>query len=173
MAPSSDQQSTTPTLTDLNLRFTPTHTGELSHPPHPSMHMQSPPPNDQALVMENLEQIWSRLYLENVSYVRIPIHPRVAMAWNQMTQTPSLPLRLEQPPQIQTQRMTRGHVRVWRSVGHPVTQPVWQRNTQESSTSVESPERLPEAIICFLDLCEINIVLREEVPKLYVMSVTH
>nr|POE98132.1 hypothetical protein CFP56_67121 [Quercus suber] len=77
--------------------------------------MQSPPPNDQAPVMENLKQIWSRLYLENsnkenVSYVRIPVHPRVAMSWNQMTQTPNLPLRLEQPPQNQTRRMTLGYV---------------------------------------------------------------
>ncbi|KAK7856496.1 hypothetical protein CFP56_023104 [Quercus suber] len=163
----------------------PRRTNSPRLPPHSSIHMQSPPPNDQALVMENLEQIWSRLYLENsnkenVSYVRIPVHPRVAMSWNQMTQTPNLPLRLEQPPQNQTRRMTLGHVQVWHSVhpyqapvGHPVAQPVWQWNAQESSTSVESPERLPEAIFHFLDLSEINIALREEVPKLYIVPVTH
>ena len=30
---------------------------------------------------------------------------------------------------------------------------------------MESTKRLPEAIFCFLDLSEINIALREEVPK--------
>ena len=50
-----------------------------------------------------------------------------------------------------------------------VAQLVWQWNTQESSTSVESTECLVKAIFCFLDLNEINIALREEVPKLYII----
>ena len=53
--------------------------------------------------MELLEQIWSSLSLgrsndKTVSYVPIPVHPQAAMVWNQMTQTPSLPMRLEPPP---------------------------------------------------------------------------
>ena len=50
-----------------------------------------------------LEQLWSELSLEHtlertVSYVRIPVHPRTVMQWNQMTQMPSLPLRFDPPP---------------------------------------------------------------------------
>ena len=33
---------------------------------------------------------------------------------------------------------------------------------------MESPKHLPKAIFCFLDLNEINIVMREDEPKLYI-----
>lgn len=123
MALSSDQQSTTPTPTDPDLHFTPTHIGGPSHPPHNSMYRQNSLPHDRTLVMENLEQLWSHLSIgntneENVSYVCIPVDPRAAIAWNQLTQTPSMPLRLELPPQNHSRRLNRGHIRVRRSV-HP------------------------------------------------------
>ena len=65
-----------------------------------------------------------------------------------------------------------------------VAQLVRQRNAQGNSTNVESTERLPKAIFRFLNQSEINITLREEVPKLYtimysspslpyIVSVTH
>ena len=47
--------------------------------------------------------------------------------------------------------------------------PVRQRNIQECSDSVMSMECLPEAIFRFLDLSEVNIALREEEPKLYII----
>ena len=45
------------------------------------MHMQTSLPHDQHLEMENLEQLWGGLSIENtnnenVSYVRIPVHSR-------------------------------------------------------------------------------------------------
>lgn len=95
------------------------------------MHMQHPPLNDQALAMKVLEQIWSSLSLEQaneetMSNVCIPVHLRVAMAWNQTIQTPNLPLRLESPPQNQTRRMNRGHIQVqW--VVHPYQAQVGDR----------------------------------------------
>ena len=67
--------------------------------------MNNHPPPFQAYEqeMENLGKLWSGLSLEKtlegtVSYVHIPVHPRIAMNWNQATQTPSLPLRLDPPP---------------------------------------------------------------------------
>nr|POE46374.1 hypothetical protein CFP56_55233 [Quercus suber] len=47
--------------------------------------------------------------------------------------------------------------------------PIRQRNIQESFDSVMSPEHLPEAFFCFLDLSKVNIALREEEPKLYII----
>lgn len=80
------------------------------------------------------------------------------------------------PPQPNPYQMPRKHTRVPLSVlpyqapaGHPRAQLVRQRNTQASSFSVGSPEQLPEAIFRFLDLSEINIALREEEPKLYII----
>ena len=54
-------------------------------------------------------------------------------------------------------------------VASHVAPPVRQRNVQESSASVESPECLPAVIFRFLNLSEINIALREEEPKLYII----
>ena len=90
--------------------------------------------------MELLEQIWSGLSLslsndETVSYVRIPVHPWAAMVWNQVTQTPSLPMRLEPPQQPYSSHRTHTHTRVRCSVhpyqpleGHPRAPLVRQRN---------------------------------------------
>ena len=121
--------------------------------------------------MEALEQIWSGLSLgrsedETVSYVRIPIHPRTAMAWSQVTQTPSLPMRLEPPPQPTPYQMPRTYARVRRMVhpyqalvGRSRIPPVWQWDVQMSSSSRDSSDQLPAAIFRFLDLREINIAL--------------
>ena len=38
---------------------------------------------------------------------------------------------------------------------------------------MESPKHLPKAIFCFLDLNEINIVMREDEPKLYIYHFRH
>lgn len=113
MAPSSDQNSMTSTPTDPDLHFTPSHLGSPSHLPYNPMQMQLSPPHDQSFPMENLEQLWSRLSIENtnnenMSYVRIPVHPRATIARKQMTQTPSLPLHLEPPTQISLGGRTKG-----------------------------------------------------------------
>ena len=104
-APSSDQISLTPTQTDPDLHLTPTHHNLPHLPTTPNMNTPSSFPHDQAQEMANLEQIWSSLSLgrsndETVTYVWIPVHPQTALAWNQVTQTPSLPMRLEPPPRI-------------------------------------------------------------------------
>ena len=145
------------------------------------MHTHSTTPHDQAQEMANLEEIWSGLFLgcfndETVSYVCIPVHPRGAMAWNEVTQTPSLPMRFEPPPQPIPYHMPQTHVQVCRSV-HPYQAPVRhlraqavrQRNTKASSSSMDSPKQLLEDIFRFLDLREINIALREEEPNLYII----
>ena len=131
--------------------------------------------------MATLEQIWSGLSLgcskdETVSYVQIPVHPRTALAWNQVTQTPSLPMRLKPPPQPTPHQLPRTHVQVRRSMhpyqapaGHPRAPPVWQRRTLMSSSSVKSPNPLPVAIFHFLDLGEINIALQEDESNLYII----
>ena len=78
------------------------------------MNSHTPNLHEQAREMEALEQIWSGLSLEHsketVSYVRIPVHPRTTMAWNQVTQTPGLPMRLEPPPSPNHYQMPRTHV---------------------------------------------------------------
>ena len=121
--------------------------------------------------MEALEQIGSGLSLgrsedETVSYVRIPVHPRTVMAWSQVTQTPSLPMRLEPPPQPTPYQMPRTHARVRRMVhpyqalvGRSRIPPVRQWDVQTSSSSRDSSDQLPAAIFRFLDLGEINITL--------------
>nr|POE83261.1 hypothetical protein CFP56_65939 [Quercus suber] len=145
------------------------------------MNTHSSIPQDQAQEIVNLEQIGSGLSLgrsndETVSYVQILVHPRTALAWNQVTQTPSLPTRVETPPRPTPYHMPQTDVRVRRSV-HPYQSPeghsraplVRQRNNQASSFSVDSPDPLPAAIFCFLDLEEINIALREDEPNLYII----
>ena len=121
--------------------------------------------------MELLEQIWSGLSLsrsndKTVSYVPIPVHPRAAMVWNQMTQTPSLPMRLKPPPPPNPYHTPHTHIRVRRSAHpyhhperYPRAQPVRQRNAQVSPSNVSSPVQLPEAIFWFLDLRKINMAL--------------
>ena len=158
----------------LDLYLTPSFPGSPSHLPQSSMHMNLSPAHDQSFSMKNLEQLWSRLLIknsndENVSYVTILVHPRATIAWNQMTYTPSLPLHLKPPSQTQPWRQTKGYVRVW-CIMHPYQAPlVRQRNIQESFDSVMSPEHLPEAIFCFLNLSKVNFTLREEEPKLYII----
>ena len=121
--------------------------------------------------MEALEQIWSGLSLgrsedETVSYVCIPVHPRTAMAWSQVTQTSSLPMRLEPQPQPTPYQMPKPHAQVrWMvhpyqaPVGRSQIPPVRQRDVQTSSSSGDSLDQLPSAIFQFLDLGEINIAL--------------
>ena len=133
MAPSSDQTTptTTPTDPDLHLSTTP-----QSHPHMAAFTMSSHthPPSNHAQEMEELEQIWNSLSLEQlqnetVSFVRIPVHPRIAMVWNQVSQSPSLPLRLEPPTQPPTQpppsHRPYSQIRVRRSRHpyHPQTRP--------------------------------------------------
>ena len=135
------------------------------------MNSHSPTPQTQAQEMAALEQIWSGLSLgrsedETVSYVRIPVHPWTALVWNQVTQTPSLPMKLEPPPQLTPYQLPQTHVRVRRLV-HPYQAPaghlrallVRQRRTSASSSSVDSLDLLALAIFRFLDLGEINIAL--------------
>nr|POF21214.1 hypothetical protein CFP56_07010 [Quercus suber] len=158
MARSSDQNSSAPTPIDPDLHFTPSPQSYLNiHIPH-SMSTHSATPQDQAQQMELLEQIWSGLSLgrsddETVNYVRIPVHPRAALVWNQVTQTPSLPMRLEPPPQTNLYRRPCTHTRVCQ-ITHPYQHPerhhkipsVRQRNARMSYSSLSSPEQLPEAI---------------------------
>ena len=136
MTPSSDQSSSTPTPIDPDMRLTPTPQSTPTLPATPTMNTHSTTPQDQAQEMVNLKQIWSGVSFkrsndEIVSYVRIQVHPRTALAWNQVTQTPSLPIRLEPPSQPTSYQMPRTHVRVCRSVhpyqapaGHSWAQPV-------------------------------------------------
>ena len=102
MAPSSDQNSTTPTPTDPDLQYTSTPHSYPPLPNTPSLSTHSSNPHNHDQQMELLEQIWSGLSFscsndKMVSYVRIPVHPCAAMVWNQVTQTPSLPMCLEPP----------------------------------------------------------------------------
>ena len=69
-----------------------------------------------------------------MSYVRVLVHLWTALAWNQVTQTLSLPMRLEPPPQPTPYQLPRTHVRVRRLVhryqapaGHPRAPPIRQR----------------------------------------------
>ena len=181
MAPSSDQNSSTPTPTDPDLWHTPSPQSNSTLPATHSMNSHSPTPQTQTQEMAKLEQIWSGLSLgrsedETVSYVLIPVLPRMALAWNQMTQTPSLPMRLKPPPQPTPAQLPRTHVRVRHPVhpyqapvGHPRAPPVRQRRTPTTSFNMNSTDPLPIAIFRFLDLGEINIALREEQSNLYII----
>ena len=181
MAPSSDQASSSPTPTDPDLCLTPTLQGNPYHSTIPHLNNQPPPHQAYEQEMENLEKLWSGLSLEQtldgtVSYVRIPVHPRTAMNWNQVTQTPSLPLRLDPPPHSNPYRSHRSHVRVHRS-SHPYhtqarrtqASSVKQRSIPVSSSNADTPDILPAAIFRFLDRGEINIAMREDEPNLYIV----
>ena len=59
----------------------------MAAPPTMNSHTPSPPAHAQK--MADLEQIWSGLSLEHlhnetVSFIRISVHPRTAMVWNQV-----------------------------------------------------------------------------------------
>ena len=115
MPPSSDQSSLTPTPTDPDLRLTPTPQSTQTPPATPTMNTHPTSPHDQAQEIANLEQIWSSLSLgrsndETVTYVRILVHLQTALAWNQVTQTLSLPMRLKPPPRHTPYHMPRTHV---------------------------------------------------------------
>ena len=43
--------------------------------------------------------LFSRLQRRDSELCLLLVHPRPAMAWNKVTQTPSLPMRLKSPPQ--------------------------------------------------------------------------
>ena len=116
----------------------------------------------------------SRPLLTLPLYVRIPIHLRTWVAWNQMIQTPSLPLRVDSTIHCRKRRSVRGHAWAPQVGQHPrmpvqVPLPPIQRNMQVGSNSAMSSETLPEAIFRFLDLSEINLALREEDTKPYII----
>ena len=181
MAPSSDQHSSTATPTDPDLRQSPTPQSFPHLPTTPTMNSQAPSLQDHDLMMTNLEQVWSRLSLEHshdkmVSFVRIPVHPQTAMVWNQVLETPSLPLRIEPPPQPTPRHRSCSTAWVHCS-GHPYptptrpsrAPPIRQRTMSMSSSSAESPDPPPAAIFRFLDRSEINISMREDEPNLYII----
>ena len=100
MAPSSDENSTTPTPTDPDLQLSLSPMGSPHHPSLSPMPIQLSPPHNHPLLLDHLNQLMSCLSIkttnnEEVTYVRIPIHPRTLVAWNQMTKTPILPLWLD------------------------------------------------------------------------------
>ena len=100
MAPSSDENSTTPTPTDPDLQLSLSPMGSPHHPSLSPMPIQLSPPHNHPLPLDHLNQLMSCLSIkttnnEEVTYVRIPIHPRTLVAWNQMTKTPILPLWLD------------------------------------------------------------------------------
>ena len=128
MTPSSDQSFSTPAPIDPDLHLTPTPLSTSDSPCHSHHEHPFNYPQDQAQEMVNLKQIWSGVSFEHsndetVSYVRIQVHPRTALAWNQVTQTPSLPITLEPPSQPTPYQMPRTHVRVRRSLGTPLPSP--------------------------------------------------
>ena len=181
MAPSSNQHSSTATPTNPDLRQSPTPQSFPHTPATPTMNNQAPPSQAHELMMANLEQVWSSLSLEYsqdelVGFVRIPVHPRTAMVWNQVSQTPSLPLRVETPPQPTPCNRSRSNAQVHR-LRHPYqtparssrAPPVRQRTISMSSSSAESPDPLPVAIFRFLDRSEINISMQVDEPYLYII----
>ena len=100
MTPSSDQSFSTPAPIDPDLHLTPTPLSTSDSPCHSHHEHPFNYPQDQAQEMVNLKQIWSGVSFEHsndetVSYVRIQVHPRTALAWNQVTQTPSVPISWE------------------------------------------------------------------------------
>ena len=145
------------------------------------MNSHTPSPLTHAQEMADLEQIWSGLSLEHLhdetmSFVRIPVHPRTTMLWNQVSQTPSLLLQLEPPSHPPPSHRTRPHARVVR-LGHPYSPPartshvppVRQQSIPASSFNTESPDSLPATIFRFLDRSKINIAIREDEPNLYIV----
>ena len=166
-------------MTDPDLQ----HTPDSPHSPSliPILNTQSPTPQSSQQEMEMLEQRWSGLSLEHtlegtVSYVRILVHPQAAMQWNQMTQMPSLPLRLDPPPHSHPTHSHWTHGRVHRTshpyhtpTRHSRAPPVRQWSIPTSSSSAASPDPLLAAIFRFLDRGEINIAMQEDEPNLYII----
>ena len=103
MAPSFDQNSSTSTPTDPDLHLTPTHQTTPSLPATPSMHTHSPTPRpslSNGKPRTNMEwSLFSPLHRRDSELCLLLVHPRPAMAWNKVTQTPSLPMPLKSPPQ--------------------------------------------------------------------------
>ena len=146
MAPSSNQASTTPNKTNPDLRLT--LESPNSPPLTPSLNNHSPTPQTYEQEMEMLEQLWSGLSLEHtfegtVSYVRIPVHPRTAMQWNQMTQTPSLPLRLNPPPPPPTPTPLAATVSMSGSTGPATLLTPRQGNHEFHRSGSGAPRRAP------------------------------
>ena len=86
--------------THANLQLSLSPMGSPHHPSLNPMPIQLSPPHDHPLPLDHLNQLMSCLSIkttnnEEVTYVRIPIHPRTLVAWNQMTKTPILPLWLD------------------------------------------------------------------------------
>ncbi|KAF3962472.1 hypothetical protein CMV_013023 [Castanea mollissima] len=89
----------------------------MGSPHHPSLNpmpMQLSPPHNHPLSLDHLNQLMSCLSIkttnnEEVTYVRIPIHPWTLVAWSQMTKTPSLPLWLDSSTHHHHRRNFRGH----------------------------------------------------------------
>ena len=88
---------------------------------HPSIPCPCNSSHDHPLLLDHLNQLMSYLFIKTtnnkeVTYVRIPIHPRTLVAWNQMTKTPSLPLQLDSSSDHRHKRNFRGHARArWAS----------------------------------------------------------
>ena len=121
MAPSSDQDSMTPTPTDPNLQLSLSPMGSPYHPSLNPMPMQLSLPHDHPLPLDHLNQLMSCLSIkttnnEEVTYVQIPIHPQTLVAWNQITKTPSLPLWLDSSTHCHHRRNFRRHARAQRAL---------------------------------------------------------
>ena len=121
MALSSDQDSTTPTPTDSDLQLTLSPMVSPHHPFLNPMPMQLSLPHNQPLPLDHLNQLMSCLSIKTtnnkeVTYVRIPIHSRTLVAWNQMTKTPNLPLQLDSSTHHHHRRNFRGHAWAQRAV---------------------------------------------------------
>ena len=121
MASSSNQDSTTPTPTDPNLQLSRSPMGSPHHLSLNPMPMQLSPPHNHPLPLDHLNQLMSCLSIktannEEVTYVRILIYPWTLVAWNQMTKTPSLPLRLDSSTHRHHKRTFKGHAQVRRVV---------------------------------------------------------
>ena len=119
MAPLFDQDSTTPTPTDLDLQLSLSPMGSPHHPSLNPMPMQLSPPHDHPLPLDHLNQLMNCLSIkttnnEEVTYVRIPIHPWTLFAWNQMTKTPNLPLWLDSSTHRRHRRNFKGHAQARR-----------------------------------------------------------
>ena len=103
MAPSSDQNSSTSTPTDPIFTSRPlTKLTRVSPPLHPCTHIHLPPRPSSSNGKPRTDMEWSlfsRLQRRDSELCLLLVHPRPAMAWNKVTQTPSLPMRLKSPPQ--------------------------------------------------------------------------
>ena len=111
----------TPTPIDPDLQLSLSPMGSPHHPSLNPMPMQLSLPHDHPLPLDHLNQLMSCLSIkttnnEEVTYVRIPIHPRTLVAWNQMTKTPSLPHWLDSSTHRRHKRNFRGHARARRAV---------------------------------------------------------